>query len=671
MHKFSLFLALRYLFGIGVLLLSSAYAHATTITSFTANPTTAVPGQVVTFTIRAQTDASVLEGSAILTLSRDGTPVYEYTDSGFLDRQDIGSGMFQDTFALPPQTHSTPGNYTLEIEISGTEDGTTPVSDSATATFVVRQPATAIRVEPSSLSLRGGAGETVSANFTITSGMPPFSLSLATGQISDANPGLNETVTYSVRIPSNATDGQQFSDTIFVTGADGSTATVPVTITATASGGGPSNEEILESMQDIALTGPQYSTATTIGILCPSGKALDRLQQDCNVLVGASFNDKTQATLALGQVTADQASAPVDASQTSVQSQIRNVGTRIAALRGGMTGFSARGLTVNVDGQSLPVGQIAGNLMSGLVGATGGAAGDTALDFGPWGLFINGSYTSGNKDRTENVEGFDYDAASVTLGADYRFSDNLVAGAALGYVKNQTDLDANGGNLDNKGYSLSLYGTYYQDSGLYLDGILTYGWSDYDQQRNILYDIGSVRVNQTAQSDFDGSQWSASIGGGYSFSRGALSFGPTARLEYVETKVDGFQERMSNPNADGGGWATSIDEQDVSSFSSQLGGEVSYAMSTNWGVLLPNAQLEWVHEFEDGAANVVGHFVQDTSRTPFSLPTDNLDQDYFNLRLGVTAQFANGRSGYIYYRKLFDYSDLDAYTIGGGLRLEF
>lgn len=678
------FLAIsRYVVALAVLLALVGAANAsTTISGLTAEPAAVAPGEIVTLTIVVETAASEsLSGNATLSLSRNGTVVYQETFVGFLDAVDIGTGTLRQSIALPPDLYQTPGTYTVEVVASGIEDGEIPVSASASTTFVVEEAVVGpITVQPASLSLQGEAGEIPTASFVITSGTPPFLLSSANeegrGTFSITTPGLNESVTYGFRIPAGATDQQTFTDVITVRGADGATATVIATITAQVSGGeSPSQSEIDEAMQSIAQTPPQRAVAATISKICPAGVVEPRLQEDCNVVVGAALEsdgstEKAQAAQALGQVTADQASAPVNSAQTTILNQIRNVSTRLAALRTGATGFSARGLSINLNGQSLPAGQIADALVRDILGHTGGAAGD-ALTFGPWGFFVNGTISSGDKDATENVAGFDYHAWSVTFGADYRFSDNLVGGAAFGYNKTDTDLDANGGNLDADGYTLSAYGTYYLESGFYLDGMVSYSWNDYDQRRNIRYDIGSVRVDQSAKSDFDGSQWSASFGGGYSFTRGALSFGPTARLEYVQTEVDGYQERMSNPTADGGGWAARIDDQDVSSFTSQIGGEVSYAVSTAWGVLIPSAQMVWVHEFEDGSENVVGHFVQDTSRTKFSLPTDSFDSDYFNLQLGLSAQFANGRSGFIYYRKLFGYSELDSYTVGAGLRMEF
>ena len=572
-------------------------------------------------------------------------------------------------FVIPPD--ATPG-VPLSDQIQISPAVGTPIT--LPVNIQVNQaPVQDIQVKPASLQLQGMAGNSSSAHFKILSGKAPFQLSSATpdrASFSTDAPGLNETITYRYQIPATATAGQQLRDLITVTGADGAQTTVPVTITVEKNGSdepqepeGPTQEEIDDAMQSVAKTPPQRAVAAAISTICPKGVALDRLQEDCNQVVGAALHQNQQASQALGQVTAEQASTSVNAAQTSVQAQIRNLSTRIAALRGGITGLSLRGLTINLDGENLPIAQI----LEGL----GGAAGDGVLSFGRWGIFINGSYSAGDRDRTQNAAGFDTDAVSITLGADYRFQENLIGGLAFGYTSNNTDLDSNGGSLDIDGYNLSLYGTYYQEGGFYLDGIFTYGWNDYDQSRRILYDINSIRVNQTAFADFKGRQWSASLGGGYSLSRGPWSFGPTARLEYVKTDVDGYQERMSNPTADGGGWAVSIQDQDVTFFHSQLGAEVAYAISTSWGVLQPSAHLEWVHEFEDGGDNVVGHFVQDMSRTQFSLPTDSNDKDYYNLRIGVSAQFAKGRSAFLYYRKLFGYSDLDAYTIGGGLRLEF
>ncbi len=66
-----------------------------------------------------------------------------------------------------------------------------------------------------------------------------------------------------------------------------------------------------------------------------------------------------------------------------------------------------------------------------------------------------------------------------------------------------------------------------------------------------------------------------------------------------------------------------------------------------------------------------GHFLGDSTQTSFDLFTDEVDTDYFNLRVGVSAQFAKGTSAYIDYRKLLGYSDLDIDAFSAGVRMDF
>ena len=132
-----------------------------------------------------------------------------------------------------------------------------------------------------------------------------------------------------------------------------------------------------------------------------------------------------------------------------------------------------------------------------------------------------------------------------------------------------------------------------------------------------------------------------------------------------------YERAAPTPDAAGSGWAVEIDSQTFKSTTYSLGLQASYAASQSWGVLLPYAGLEWVHEFQDNDDAVNGRFVQDTSATGFVLPVDGTDSNYFNLELGVSAQFTGGTSGFLSYRSLLGYDDLDHYSINAGLRFEF
>jgi outer membrane lipase/esterase len=150
---------------------------------------------------------------------------------------------------------------------------------------------------------------------------------------------------------------------------------------------------------------------------------------------------------------------------------------------------------------------------------------------------------------------------------------------------------------------------------------------------------------------------------------------PTARLQYIRATVDGYSEdRVSSPGEPGSGLNVEIDDQTYRSFALGLGGQVSYAMSQSWGVLLPYASLEYVHDFEKNDSSVTGRFVNDdpiAGKIPFTLPIDSRDQNYFNFGIGASAQFTNGTAGFVNYEQLLGYSDVSQYRINAGLRFEF
>jgi outer membrane autotransporter protein len=102
-----------------------------------------------------------------------------------------------------------------------------------------------------------------------------------------------------------------------------------------------------------------------------------------------------------------------------------------------------------------------------------------------------------------------------------------------------------------------------------------------------------------------------------------------------------------------------------------LGGQASYSISQPWGVLVPQARLEWLHEFEDDSRLVTASFAQDTGAVEFSVPTDNPDRDYFNLGLGVAAVLPQGRSVFLYYETVVGRNDLTQHSVAAGVRLEF
>ena len=425
----------------------------------------------------------------------------------------------------------------------------------------------------------------------------------------------------------------------------------------------------------LANTPSQRRVADVIVSLCSAQRAGVRLQSDCSTLIKAaegSASDRQGVRDALFGITPDQASIPVRASQNGVQAQHRNLGQRLAALRAGARGFDLSGFQLRVGDEVVPIGQL---MLAAADTVKSDAGGDGLLgalwESSRWGGFLSGTWTQGSRDGSPLLREFDFDGFSLTGGIDYRFTERFVGGLAIGYDKLRNELGRSSGDLDSRGLSLALYGNYYPSDNAYVDFMATYGWRDFDQDRRIRYTVLGTSIDQTASANFDGRQWSLALGGGMEWSWDGWTHGPVARLEYVRATADGYEETMSNPSVAGGGWALHVGDQSNNSLTSQLGWQVQYAWNRSWGVLLPLARLEWFHEFKSGTGNVLGYFLQDPLKETFTLDNEDDDKDYFNLSLGATAQWTQGRSGYFLVQKILGYQGLSLTSVSAGIRWEF
>lgn len=420
-------------------------------------------------------------------------------------------------------------------------------------------------------------------------------------------------------------------------------------------------------------SGPK-SVADTVGTahsqlaaMSNEGKNLTADQQDLlaqsSAMGGAVVGNENLAAAAEGiiAITPDQASTPRKISNRTTGVQLDNVATRLTALRRGAQGISIRNLTFDIDGRNID-GDTLTSLLEGLgAGETGGGA--AADDFERLGIFINGNIDWGEKEGSRNEDGFDFQTLGITVGADYRFLEGLVLGIAFGYGDSQVDIDAGGGNIDGRSWTSVLYGTYYATDHFYLEGSASYGWSSFDQTRNISYRL--LGESRQAEADYDGSQYAFMLGVGHDFVHGPGILDLYGRLRYTKADIDGYREDGAR------GLNLEIDSQETTSFKSTLGFNYTRSISTAKAVLAPQVWLEWDHEFEAGDEDVTGRFVNDPTRTTFRLPTDRFDSDSLRVGLGLGAQLGKGRTVFVGYETAVGLRDYMEHTVNLGARLEF
>lgn len=420
------------------------------------------------------------------------------------------------------------------------------------------------------------------------------------------------------------------------------------------------------------LTGPQRSMAMTLDTLCPAlqqtarqrtlnGGEQDLLNQ-CRSLIENSVTNTGAVVQGIAALTPEQASIPRKMATRITGTQLDNIATRLQSLRRGAKGIGMSNLSVSAGGRTIGGNALAGVL--GRPGATGGAASaDDGYEFERLGIFVNGNIDWGDKDRTANEDGFDFNTLGITAGMDYRFMEGLVLGVALGYSDTNVDIDANGGDLGSKAWTSMLYGTYYATDHFYLEGSATYGWDDFDQTRNISYSL--LGGSRQAKASFDGNQYAFMFGAGYDFIRGEGIFDVYGRLRYVHADVDGYREH--------GGYGLDLDigSQESTSTKSILGINYTRSISTAKAVLVPQCWIEWAHEFDSGDDKVGGVFSNDPNRVAFALATDQFDSDYFRFGLGLGAQFGQGRTAFVSYEAAIGLYSYTEHTASLGVRLDF
>ncbi len=412
----------------------------------------------------------------------------------------------------------------------------------------------------------------------------------------------------------------------------------------------------------------------------------------------------------------------------SNQVQINNLGNRFRAIRAGAQGgLSLSGLSFKLKGQSLPAAQLFSAFGSSYsadfdmanfgdygwnhhqaithnkVVVLNNSEDDNSVmrsnPFGKFGVFVTGTIIVGDQDETDQEDGFDFDSTGVTIGVDYRFSNNFVAGVAYGFSDSDSDLDNDAGDVEGDSDYLSLFATYYNANNFYMTATVTTGETDFDTERNAFIsdlvggssgvDNGDINQQYTAETDAD--EFSASIGAGFNINRGGLVYGPYAELNYTDIEIDEFTERASNTSGNdpiSGGPAAIVPgefsnltvlDQDIESLTSTIGAQVSKAISTSAGVFVPQLRVEWVHEFDDDQRDIEAFFPNDTTTdlngdpAPpiFTVENESPDRNWFNVGAGVSANFANNMTGFIYGETLLGKEDVDQYTVTGGFKVKF
>lgn len=233
---------------------------------------------------------------------------------------------------------------------------------------------------------------------------------------------------------------------------------------------------------------------------------------------------------------------------------------------------------------------------------TGIATGEAMRGLDVW---LQGLAARADQGKRGDVDGYGATTWGTAIGADARVMEQARVGLALSYANSDVNEEGDrvGSGLDIDSYGATLYGQW-EGAPWYLDAALGYTRHKYDSFRTVAF----TGFGGTAKAKYDGDQYVARLGGGYSIPVGGAVVTPLAHMAYSHLNTDDYMETGA-PGAN-----LTVKGQSIDSLKSGVGAEIAYPIATNLGKLVPEARAVWLHEFLDtDAPQTTAAFVDGSS----------------------------------------------------------
>lgn len=179
------------------------------------------------------------------------------------------------------------------------------------------------------------------------------------------------------------------------------------------------------------------------------------------------------------------------------------------------------------------VNQVFGAVGSRLSGGStnssqGMSSGDALEDASVW---VQGLANHAKLNKTSQSDGFKSDTFGTAMGLEKKVSNQVKAG--IGYAYNDTDVKATGRDTDVTTHTALVYGEY-KPSNWFVNGIMSYGWSDYDESKNVAGNIVTAK--------YDAETFGLQAMTGYDIFTKYATVTPEAGLRYIHIKTDGYTD---------------------------------------------------------------------------------------------------------------------------------
>jgi uncharacterized protein YhjY with autotransporter beta-barrel domain len=286
-----------------------------------------------------------------------------------------------------------------------------------------------------------------------------------------------------------------------------------------------------------------------------------------------------------------------------------------------------------------------------------------------WTLFVTAEGETLDRDVTEGEDGFDSNALRLLLGGTYSPSAKTDIGFAFTTQRHDGDY-TNGGNFEADSNGARVLATSYMTDQLFMQVMAGYDWVSSERARAATFEEyfnGGLVYSAEGQpfSDFDYNQTEVSVLAGFNYARGNTTLTPQLGITWLNIDYGTYSESGDS------GLELTFHDDERESLQSTVGLQAAMAISSDFGVTIPQLDVHWKHEFADKSRKVNVSFTQDTRAQQFSYDTEAGDRNYVEAGAGVAFVFSQGNQAFIRIQTLLEHDFYESYLLSAGLNIAF